>query len=96
MVIISIGIMPSKKAIQGRLCLQKQPLSVKYGVGDADTEDEGRILTLEFEQFYLVNVYVPNAQRDLARLPLRLEWEENMRAYLKSLISISRSSYVVI
>ncbi|WP_342509730.1 exodeoxyribonuclease III [Sporosarcina sp. FSL K6-2383] len=64
---------------------QEQPLSVKYGVGDADAEAEGRILTLEFAEFYLVNVYSPNAQRDLARLPFRLEWEENMRVYLKEL-----------
>jgi len=75
-----------KKGYSGTAVFTKeQPLSVKYGVGDADAEDEGRILTLEFEKFYLVNVYVPNAQRDLARLPLRLEWEENMRAYLKEL-----------
>ena len=64
---------------------KEKPLSVKYGVGDSEHEEEGRILTLEFEQFYLVNVYAPNAQRDLARLPFRLEWEEAMRAYLKKL-----------
>ena len=75
-----------KKGYSGTAVFTKaQPLSVKYGVGDADEEAEGRILTLEFEKFYLVNVYVPNAQRDLARLPLRLEWEEEMRVYLKKL-----------
>ncbi len=75
-----------KKGYSGTAVFTKvKPLSVKYGVGDAEAEDEGRILTLEFEQFYVVNVYVPNAQRDLARLPLRLEWEEDMRAYLKGL-----------
>ncbi|WP_203246404.1 exodeoxyribonuclease III [Sporosarcina beigongshangi] len=75
-----------KKGYSGTAVFTKeQPLSVKYGVGDADVEAEGRILTLEFEQFYLVNVYAPNAQRDLARLPFRLEWEEAMRAYLKEL-----------
>lgn len=75
-----------KKGYSGTAVFTKeQPLSVKYGVGDADAEAEGRILTLEFAEFYLVNVYSPNAQRDLARLPFRLEWEENMRVYLKEL-----------
>lgn len=75
-----------KKGYSGTAVFTKEkPLSVKYGVGDSEHEDEGRILTLEFEQFYLVNVYAPNAQRDLARLPFRLEWEEAMRAYLKKL-----------
>lgn len=75
-----------KKGYSGTAVFTKeQPLSVKYGVGDADAEAEGRILTLEFEKFYVVNVYAPNAQRDLARLALRLEWEEDMRAYLKEL-----------
>lgn len=61
------------------------PLSVKYGVGDKDMEEEGRIITMEFEDFFLVNVYTPNAKRDLTRLPYRLEWEDEMRAYLKQL-----------
>lgn len=75
-----------KKGYSGTAVFTKeQPLSVKYGVGDADEEVEGRILTLEFQHFYLVNVYAPNAQRDLARLPFRLEWEEDMRAYLVAL-----------
>ena len=75
-----------KKGYSGTAVFTKQkPLSVKYGVGDADEEAEGRIITLEFEQFYLVNVYSPNAQRDLARLAYRLEWEDDMRAYLKEL-----------
>lgn len=75
-----------KKGYSGTAVFTKeQPLSVKYGVGDADAEAEGRILTLEFAEFYLVNVYSPNAQRDLARLPFRLEWEENMQVYLKEL-----------
>ena len=75
-----------KKGYSGTAVFTKQkPLSVKYGVGDADEEAEGRIITLEFEEFYLVNVYSPNAQRDLARLAYRLEWEDDMRAYLKEL-----------
>ncbi|MCM3244117.1 exodeoxyribonuclease III [Cytobacillus oceanisediminis] len=67
---------------------KKEPLSVRYGLGDSETEPEGRILTLEYEGFYLVNVYTPNSQRDLARLPYRLEWEERIREYLLGLDQI--------
>lgn len=75
-----------KKGYSGTAVFTKQtPLSVKYGVGDADGEAEGRILTLEFNSFYLVNVYTPNAKRDLTRLPYRLEWEDELRDYLKKL-----------
>lgn len=64
---------------------KKEPLSVSYGVGDKEEEDEGRIITLEFEHFYLVNVYTPNSKRDLARLDYRLEWEDEMFAHLSAL-----------
>ncbi|WP_342541311.1 exodeoxyribonuclease III [Heyndrickxia sp. FSL K6-6286] len=75
-----------KKGYSGTAVFTKQkPLSVKYGVGDETDESEGRILTLEFDQFYLVNVYTPNSQRDLARLPFRLEWEERIKEHLISL-----------
>ncbi|WP_438298482.1 exodeoxyribonuclease III [Sporosarcina sp. FA15] len=75
-----------KKGYSGTAVFTKEkPLTVKYGVGDLDAQEEGRILTLEFAQFYLVNVYTPNSQRDLARLPFRLEWENDMRDYLKKL-----------
>ncbi|MDH5159475.1 exodeoxyribonuclease III [Heyndrickxia oleronia] len=75
-----------KKGYSGTAVFTKQkPLSVKYGVGDEMDESEGRILTLEFDQFYLVNVYTPNSQRDLARLPFRLEWEERIKEHLVSL-----------
>ena len=75
-----------KKGYSGTAVFTKvEPLSVRYGIGDLNEEEEGRILTLEFSDFYLVNVYVPNAQRSLARLPFRLEWEEKMRAYLTML-----------
>lgn len=60
------------------------PLSVRYGLAD-DTEPEGRIITLEFESFFLVTVYTPNAKRDLSRLPYRLEWEDLFRAYVVQL-----------
>ena len=75
-----------KKGYSGTAVFTKvEPLSVRYGIGDLNEEEEGRILTLEFSDFYLVNVYAPNAQRDLARLPFRLEWEEKMRVYLTML-----------
>ncbi|MGN7401084.1 exodeoxyribonuclease III [Cytobacillus praedii] len=64
---------------------KKKPISVKYGVGENESENEGRIITLEFEDFYLINVYTPNSQRDLARLSYRLEWEEELRTYLQEL-----------
>ncbi|MFC7680460.1 exodeoxyribonuclease III [Paenibacillus sp. GCM10028914] len=60
------------------------PLSVWYGI-EEDSEPEGRTITLEFEDFYLVNVYTPNAKRDLSRLDYRLEWEERFRSYLLKL-----------
>lgn len=61
-----------------------KPLSVRYGL-EEDSEPEGRVITLEFEDYYLVNVYTPNSRRDLSRLPLRLEWEDRFRAYLLEL-----------
>ncbi|PWA09731.1 exodeoxyribonuclease III [Pueribacillus theae] len=74
-----------KKGYSGTAVFTKiKPLSVKYGVGDSN-EEEGRIITLEYESFYLVNVYTPNSQRDLARLSYRLQWEEDIRTYLKKL-----------
>ncbi|WP_147534789.1 exodeoxyribonuclease III [Bacillus marasmi] len=66
---------------------KKQPLSVKYGIGVADYDNEGRAITLEYEGFYLVTIYTPNSQRDLARLDFRLTWEEVLREYLLELDS---------
>ncbi|WP_100407356.1 exodeoxyribonuclease III [Bacillus solitudinis] len=75
-----------KKGYSGTAVFSKtKPLSVKYGVGEEDKQDEGRIITLEFESFYLVNVYTPNSQRDLARLVYRLKWEEAFRQHLVDL-----------
>ena len=75
-----------KKGYSGTAIFTKhEPLSVSYGVGEEESESEGRIITLEYENFYLVNVYTPNAQRDLARLPYRLEWEDKLALYLKQL-----------
>lgn len=64
-----------------------KPLTVRYGLED-DFEEEGRILTLEFEGWYLVNVYTPNSRRDLSRLSYRLEWEARMLAYLHKLDAV--------
>ncbi|GAB6255354.1 exodeoxyribonuclease III [Peribacillus sp. NPDC055009] len=75
-----------KKGYSGTAIFTKEkPLSVKYGVGELDEEPEGRIITLEFENFYMVNVYTPNAKRDLSRLDYRLEWENGMIDYLSEL-----------
>jgi len=63
---------------------RRKPLAVSFGE-EVDLEREGRILTLEFERFFLVNVYTPNARRDLSRLPHRMEWEDRFREYLKGL-----------
>lgn len=72
-----------KKGYSGTAIFTKQePLSVSYGLTPDDCETEGRIITLEFERFYLVNVYTPNSQRDLARLTFRLQWEDHLKQYL--------------
>jgi exodeoxyribonuclease-3 len=74
-----------KKGYSGTAVFTKiKPLSVRYGL-EEDEEPEGRILTLEFDAFFLVNVYTPNARRDLSRLDFRLEWEERFRSYLQQL-----------
>ncbi|GAB6084885.1 exodeoxyribonuclease III [Alkaliphilus crotonatoxidans] len=64
---------------------KKKPLSVQYGVGIEAHDQEGRVITLEFESFYLVNAYIPNSQRGLARLDYRMTWEDMFRDYLKQL-----------
>lgn len=75
-----------KKGYSGTAVFTKQePLSVRYGVGEDAGEDEGRILTLEFADFFLVNVYTPNSQRDLARIGYRLEWEDRILQHLMDL-----------
>lgn len=76
-----------KKGYSGTAVFTKQkPLSLSYGVGK-ESEEEGRIITLEFEQCYVVNVYTPNSKRDLARLEERLQWEDDLLVYLKKLNS---------
>ncbi len=61
------------------------PLSVQYDIGVPEHTGEGRTVTLEFEEFYLVNVYTPNSQQELARLPYRMAWETAFREYVKGL-----------
>ncbi|MFB9279557.1 exodeoxyribonuclease III [Cohnella cellulosilytica] len=74
-----------KKGYSGTAILTRiKPLSVRYGL-EEDSEPEGRIITLEFEEFFLVTVYTPNAKRDLSRLDYRLEWEDRFRDYLSEL-----------
>lgn len=71
---------------------KKEPLSVSYGIEGKHT-NEGRAITLEYEGFYLVCAYVPNAQRELKRLDYRMEFEEDMRAYLTKLDAIKPVIY---
>ena len=74
-----------KKGYSGTLIYTKiKPMSVVYGVNGL-YNDEGRVITLEFENFYLVNVYVPNSKEGLLRLDYRMEFEDNFREYLSSL-----------
>ena len=64
---------------------KKEPLSVAYGIGIPEHDREGRVITLEYEAFWLVTVYTPNSQNELARLDYRMEWEDAFLAYLKRL-----------
>ena len=75
-----------KKGYSGTAIFTKhEPLAVYYGIENEIAAEEGRILTLEYENFYLVNTYTPNAKRDLTRLEERLLWEDRMALYLKEL-----------
>ncbi|MCD7887377.1 MAG: exodeoxyribonuclease III [Clostridiales bacterium] len=64
---------------------RREPLNVTYGMGIPAHDDEGRLITLEFEEFYLVCCYTPNAQNELKRIDYRMEWEDSLRAYLVEL-----------
>lgn len=64
---------------------KKKPLEVVYGIGIDEHDHEGRVITLEYEDFYFVTVYTPNSQSELARLPYRMQWEDAFRDYLKEL-----------
>ena len=76
----------ARKGYSGTATFSKtRPLSVTTGIDREDHDKEGRVLTTEFEQFLLVNVYVPNSKRDLSRLAYRQEWDREFLAYLKKL-----------
>ena len=75
-----------RKGYSGVLVYTKiKPLSVSYGIGVERHDHEGRVITLEYDQFYLVNVYVPNAKKELERLDYRIDWEKEFKDYLKSI-----------
>ena len=64
---------------------KKKPINVKYGIGIEEHDKEGRVITLEFENFYMVDIYTPNSKRELERLEYRMVWENEIRNYLLSL-----------
>lgn len=75
-----------KKGYSGTaIFTRKKPMKATYGINMPEHDTEGRVITLEFETFFLVNVYTPNAQQELARLDYRMQWEDDFRAYLKKL-----------
>jgi exodeoxyribonuclease-3 len=83
-----------KKGYSGTaIFTKKKPISVSYGVGQNEHEQEGRIITLEFAEFYLLTVYTPNAKRDLSRLDYRLQWEDEIRQYV---IELERNKPVIL
>lgn len=75
-----------KKGYSGTaIFTKKEPLNVKYGIGIEEHDKEGRVITLEFDKFYMVNVYTPNSKRELERLGYRQVWEDDFRKYLLKL-----------
>ena len=75
-----------KKGYSGTAIFTKhKPLSVSYGIGVDEHDKEGRVITLEYEDFYLVTVYVPNSQNELKRLNYRMKWEDDFLAYIQAL-----------
>ena len=75
-----------KKGYSGTAVFAKEePLNVSYGIGIEEHDHEGRVITLEYPDFYFITVYTPNSQNELARLPYRMKWEDDFLAYLKKL-----------
>lgn len=75
-----------KKGYSGTaIFLRQEPISVRYGIGMDEHDHEGRVITAELKDFYLVNCYTPNAQRELTRLDYRMKWEDDFLTYLKAL-----------
>lgn len=78
-----------KKGYSGTAIFTKiEPINVTYGIGIEEHDQEGRVITLEYEKFYLVNIYVPNSKRELERLEYRMIWEDEIRKYLSNLSKI--------
>lgn len=72
-----------KKGYSGTALISKiKPINVAYGINMEEHDSEGRVITAEYEKFYLVNCYTPNSQRELTRLDYRMQWEDDFRAYL--------------
>ena len=83
-----------KKGYSGTLVLTKQkPIKVTYGIGIEEHDREGRVITLEFEKFFLVNCYTPNSKRELERLDYRQVWEDDFRNYL---IELKKNKTVIL
>ena len=83
-----------KKGYSGTaIFTKKKPLSVSYGLGIEEHDQEGRIITLEFDKFYMVNCYTPNSGRELARLEYRMTWEDEFKKYL---IKLDKQKPVII
>lgn len=78
-----------KKGYSGTAIFTKtKPINIIYGIGKEEHDKEGRVITLEYEKFFMVNVYTPNSQRELTRLEYRMNWEDEFRKYLIKLDKI--------
>ena len=78
-----------KKGYSGTaIFTKKKPINAMYGIGKQEHDEEGRVITLEFEKFFLVNCYTPNSKRELERLQYRMNWEDDFREYLLKLDEI--------
>ena len=83
-----------KKGYSGTAIFTKhEPISVRYGLGIDEHDHEGRAITLEYENFYLLNVYTPNSQRELTRLDYRMTWEDALRNYMMELDKVKPVIY---
>ena len=83
-----------KKGYSGTMIFTKQkPLNVTYDLGIEEFDKEGRIITLEYDKFFIVNCYTPNSKRELERLDYRMKWEDEVRGYLKKLDEIKPVIY---
>ena len=84
-----------KKGYSGTAIFTRvEPVDVTYGIGIEEHDHEGRVITMEFENYYLVTVYIPNSQKELARLAYRMTWEDDFRAYLEELIAMAPNDQI--